>query len=67
MYSSVFPCIFSPSMQKKERNIIGDVCNLLVNQATLQLFLQCKKVGGVIQGEITPTSPDDIPEQILFS
>ena len=61
------PCIFSPSMKKKERNIIGDVCNLLMNQITLQLFLQCKKVGGVIQGEITPTSPDDIAKQILVS
>ena len=61
------PCILSPSMKKKERNLIGDVCNLLVNQVTLQLFLQCKKVGGVIQGEITPCSPDDIAKQILVS
>ena len=61
------PFILSPSMKKKERNIIGEVCNLLVNQVTLQLFLQCKKVGGVIQGVITPTSPDDIAKQILVS
>ena len=54
-------------MKKKERNIIGDVCDLLVNQLRLQLFLQCKKVGGVIQGEITSTSPDDIAKQILVS
>ena len=67
MYSSVLSCIFSPPMKKKERNIIGDVCNLLVNQVTLQSFLQCKKVGGVIQGEITPTSLDDIAMQILIS
>ena len=67
MYSSVLPCIFSPSMKKKKRNIIGDVCNLLVNQVMIQLFLQCKEVGGVIQGEITSTSPDDIAKQILVS
>ena len=54
-------------MKKKVRNIFDDVCNLLVNQVTLQLFLQYKKVVGVIQGEITPTSPDDIDKQILVS
>ena len=54
-------------MKEKERNIIGDVCNLLVNQVKLQLFLQCKKVGWVIQVEMTPTSPDDISKQILVS
>ena len=61
------PCILSLSVKKKERKIINDVCNLLVNQVTAPNILQCKKVGGVIQGEITPTSPNDIAKQILVS
>ena len=50
MYSSVLSCIFSPPMKKKERNIIGDVCNLLVNQVTLQLFYNVKKWVGLFKG-----------------
>ena len=61
------PCILSLSAKKKEREIISDVCNLLVNHVTAPIILQCKKVGGVFQGEIPPTSPYDIPKQILVS
>ena len=38
-----------------------------MNQVTTQFFLLCKKVGGVIQGQITPTSPEDIAKQTLVS
>ena len=62
-----FPCILSLSVKQKERKIISGVCNLLVNQVTAPIILQYKKVGGVIQGEITLTSPDDIAEHILVS
>ena len=54
-------------MKKEERKIFEEVCNLLVNQVIAHYFLHCKKVGGVIQGEITPTSPDNNAKQILVS
>ena len=67
MYSSVFALYVKSIREEKERKLISDVCNLLVNQVTAPFILQYKKVGGVIQGEITPTSPDDIAKQILVS
>ena len=67
MYSSVFALYIKSMRDEKREKIISDVCNLLANQVTAPIILQYKKVGGVIQGEITPTSPDDIAKQILVS